>query len=60
MDSFFVKVALSGNDLLVIWESRNGITDPGADCYGIAKPQATLGRVFEIQNGTRVDDWDLY
>ncbi len=59
-DSYFVKVALSGTDLLVVWESSNGITNPGTDCYGLAKPQATLGRVFELQKGTRVEDWDLY
>ena len=59
-DSYFVKVAMSGNDLLVVWESSNGIPDLGLDCYDIAKPQATLGRVFEIQEAARVRDWDLY
>lgn len=59
-DSYFVKLALSGSDLLVLWESSNGIANMGQDCYHIEKPQVTLGRVFEIQEPARIEDWDLY
>jgi hypothetical protein len=59
-DSYFVKVALSGTDLLVIWESINGIANLGIDCYQVEKPQVTLGRVFEVQKAARVEAWDLY
>lgn len=59
-DSYFVKVALSGNELLVIWESSNGIVNMGTDCYDLPKPQVTLGRVFQLQNATRIENWDLY
>lgn len=59
-DSFFVKVGLSGPDVLVVWESSNGISQMGVDCYNISKPVATLGRVFEVQKAAMVTNWDLY